>query len=86
MDDTLSIQDWIWIFKTFWNHHKKGVKVVKEKNRGDKPIQVIIHIYKEVSKCNTVGNYLEQQKCLFFFNIREQKAKQILSGGDKEKV
>jgi hypothetical protein len=33
----------------------------KEKNRGDKPIRVVIHIYMEVSQGNSLYSYL------FFF-------------------
>jgi hypothetical protein len=33
----------------------------KEKNRGDEPIWVIMHIYMEMSQWNTIQSYLKQK-------------------------
>jgi hypothetical protein len=58
-----------------------------EKNRGDEPIQAIIHIYMEMSQWNNLYSYLKQMK------MENRKVKQILSGvgtsgggGYKERV
>jgi hypothetical protein len=48
----------------------------KEKNRGDEPIQAIIHIYTEMYKCIA---FLNKQKCLFF-ETENRKIKYVLSG------
>jgi hypothetical protein len=37
-----------------------------EKNRGDEPIQVIIHMYMEISHGNCLYSYLKQTKINFF--------------------
>jgi hypothetical protein len=37
-----------------------------KKNRGDEPIQVIIHIYMEMSQGNSLCSYLKQAKMPFF--------------------
>jgi hypothetical protein len=42
-----------------WDYGKKG------KNRGDEPIQVIIHIYMEISQGNSLCSYLKQTKMSF---------------------
>jgi hypothetical protein len=45
----------------------------KEKNRGDKPIWVIIHIHMEMSQGNSLYSYLKQTKmlCFLFYIIGE---------------
>jgi hypothetical protein len=50
--DVLPTQEWIQDFKIYWNHHKKGDLGWKEKNRGDEPIQIIIHINMEMLQWN----------------------------------
>jgi hypothetical protein len=52
---------------------KKGTKGRKEKNRGDEPIQVIIHIYMEMSQGNSLCIYLKQTKMSFFFFLQNWK-------------
>jgi hypothetical protein len=39
----------------------------KKKNRGDKPIWVIILTYMEMSHGNSLCSYLKEKKMLFFF-------------------
>jgi hypothetical protein len=61
--------------------HKKGTKVERRKNRGDEPIQVIIHTWKCHNKVPCIS-YLKQTKMPFFLTkIEKRKAKQVLSGG-----
>jgi hypothetical protein len=50
--------------------------VERRKKRGDESIQIIVHIYIEMSQRNNVYSYLKQ-KCLFFFFYinREQEGK-----------
>jgi hypothetical protein len=55
-----------------------------EKNRGDEPVWVIIHIYMEISQGNSRCSYLKQIKMPFSFSFTKSKnrrAKQVLSGG-----
>jgi hypothetical protein len=47
-----------------------------KKNRGDKTIQVIIHIYMEMSQGNSLCSYLKPAKMSFFsffYKIGEQE-------------
>jgi hypothetical protein len=51
-----------------------------KKNRGHETIQVIIHIYMEMSQGNSLHSYLKQEKMPFFFSfffyeIREQEGR-----------
>jgi hypothetical protein len=45
---------------------KRRLRFRKEKNRGDEPIWVIIHIYVEMSQGNSLHSYLKQMKMSFF--------------------
>jgi hypothetical protein len=45
----------------------------KEKNRGDEPIQVIIHMYMEMSQGNSLYSYLKQIKLSVFFFTKSEK-------------
>jgi hypothetical protein len=51
-----------------------------KKNREDEPIQVIMHIYKEMSQGNSLCSYLKQAKMsffsVFFYKIREQNGRE----------
>jgi hypothetical protein len=46
----------------------------KEKNRGDEPMQVIIHIYMEITQGNSLCSYLKQTEMSVLKN-REQGGK-----------
>jgi hypothetical protein len=50
--------------------------LTKEKNRGDEPIQVTIHIYMEMPQGNSLYCYLIQTKMPFFKN-RQQEASTV---------
>jgi hypothetical protein len=68
-------------FLNLLNHHKNRTKG-ERRNRGDEPIQVIIHIYMEMSQLNTLYIYFKQTKMLFLKTKTEnRKAKQVLPGG-----
>jgi hypothetical protein len=57
--------------------------VRKERNRGDEPIWVIIHIYMEISQGNSLCAYLLQTKMSFFSFTKseDRSAEHILPGG-----
>jgi hypothetical protein len=46
---------------------QEGDEGRKEKNKGDEPIRVIIHVYIEISQGNSLYSYLNQTKMSFFF-------------------
>jgi hypothetical protein len=56
-----------------------GVLSRKEKNR-DEPVQVIIHLYMEMSQWSSLYNYLKQTK-MPFSKTKNRKVKQVPSGG-----
>jgi hypothetical protein len=60
----------------------------KEKNRGDEPIGVIIHIHMEMSQENSLYSYFKQTKLSFFFfyKIREQEVCGVGTSGKGEDV
>jgi hypothetical protein len=60
------------IFKPVETTIKKGLRQ-KEKNRGDEPIQVIIHIHMEISQGNSLYSYLKQTKMSFIFLLQNQR-------------
>jgi hypothetical protein len=64
------------IFKPVEITIRRGLRY-KEKNRGDEPIRIIIHIYMEMSQGNSCIAILNKQKCHFFFcyKNKEQKGK-----------
>jgi hypothetical protein len=45
----------------------------KEKNRGDEPIWVIIHLYMEMSQGDTLYSYLKKTKMSFLQKQRMEK-------------
>jgi hypothetical protein len=47
---------------------RRGLRKKGEKNRGDEPIRVIIHIYMETSQGNPLCSYLNQTKMSSFKN------------------
>jgi hypothetical protein len=53
------------------------------KNRGDEPMQVIIHTYIEISQRNSLCRFLKQTKISFFSFTKSEKRRveQILPGG-----
>jgi hypothetical protein len=52
----------------FFNHQPKFQR--KKKNRGDESIQVIMHIYMEMSQGNSLCSYLKQTKMSLFFLLQ----------------
>jgi hypothetical protein len=52
-----------------------------EKNRGDEPIQVIIHMYMEISQGNFLYGYLKQTEMSFLkIKMENRRAEQVLWG------
>jgi hypothetical protein len=62
---------------------------IEERNRGNEPIQDIIHIYTRVNAVMKLSiDILNKQKCLFFSNMEDRKVKQLFwrlvpVGGDR---
>jgi hypothetical protein len=47
-----------------------------KKNRGDKPIGIIKHIYMEISQGNSLGSYLYlKQAKMYFFPLQNQRTR-----------
>jgi hypothetical protein len=54
----------------------------KKKNRGYKPIWVILHTHMEMSQGNSLCSYLKQRKCHFFSftKLENRRAELVLPG------
>jgi hypothetical protein len=55
---------------------------MKEKNKGDKPIRLIMHTYMEMSQGNSLYSYFKQMVSFFFYKIREKESRTVLCLGE----
>jgi hypothetical protein len=70
-------------FLNLWKLPQERDKGRKKKNRGDEPIQAIIHIYMKVPQVNFLCSYLKQAKLSFFSFTKSEnrREEQVLPGG-----
>jgi hypothetical protein len=63
----------------------RHLKIIgKKEKRGEEPIQVVLHIFMEMSHGNSLYNYLKQTKMSFYFSstkLENRRVEQVLPVG-----